>query len=98
MDFLSQLLKAIGFVPALVNGIEGLFANKTGPGKKNAAMSFLQNALTVTDAVAKRSIVDPTKFNEGISKIIDGARGLPKRLKLEQEAAGCAGATLDIIA
>jgi hypothetical protein len=28
MDFLSQLLRGIAFVPALVNGIEGLFGNK----------------------------------------------------------------------
>jgi hypothetical protein len=35
-------------------------------------MSFLENALTTMDAVAAREIVDPVKFKEGISKIIDG--------------------------
>ena len=45
MDFLSQLLRGIAFVPALVNGIEGLFGNKPGAEKKDAAMLFLQNAL-----------------------------------------------------
>lgn len=72
MDFLSQLLRGIGFVPALVSGIEGLFGNKTGPEKKDAAMSFLQNALAMTDAVTAREIVNPTQFKDGISKIIDG--------------------------
>lgn len=72
MDFLSQLLRGIAFVPALVNGIEGLFGNKPGADKKDAAMSFLQNALSMTDAVAAREIVDPVKFKEGISQIIDG--------------------------
>ena len=72
MDFLSQLLRGIAFVPALVNGIEALFANKPGAEKKDAAMSFLQNALSTVDAVAAREIIDPEKFKDGISQIIDG--------------------------
>ena len=44
----------------------------SGAEKKDAAMSFLQNALAMTDAVAAREIVQPEKFKEGISKIIDG--------------------------
>ncbi|MFZ0814373.1 MAG: hypothetical protein WAM78_02580 [Candidatus Sulfotelmatobacter sp.] len=72
MDFLSQLLRGIAFVPALVNGIEGLFVNKPGAEKKDAAMSFLQNALSTVDAVAAREIINPEKFKEGISMIIDG--------------------------
>ncbi len=72
MDFLSQLLRGIAFVPALVNGIEGLFASKSGAEKKDAAMSFLQSALSTVDAVAAREIIAPEKFRDGISKIIDG--------------------------
>ena len=72
MDFLSQLLRGIAFVPALVSGIEGLFGDKPGSEKKDAAMSFLQNALAMTDAVAAREIVNPENFKNGISKIIDG--------------------------
>jgi hypothetical protein len=72
MDFLAQLLRGIAFVPALVNGIEGLFGNKSGAEKKDAAMSFLQNALATVDAVAAREIIDPEKFRAGISQIIDG--------------------------
>ncbi len=30
MDFLSKLLQGIAFVPAVVNGIEGLFGNRSG--------------------------------------------------------------------
>jgi hypothetical protein len=72
MNFLNQLLRGIAFIPALVNGIEELFRGKTGPEKKDAAMSFLENALATVDAVAAREIVDPEKFKGGISKIIDG--------------------------
>ena len=72
MDFLSQLLRGIAFVPALVNGIEGLFGGKPGADKKDAAMLFLQNALSMTDAVAAREIINPEKFKNGISLIIDG--------------------------
>jgi len=45
---------------------------KPGAEKKDAAMSFLQNALAMADAVAAREIIDPDKFKDGISKIIDG--------------------------
>jgi hypothetical protein len=72
MNFLSQLLRAIAFVPALVNGIESMFASKSGAEKKIAAMSFLENALTTVDAVASRDIVDPEKFKQGIGLVIDG--------------------------
>jgi len=72
MNFLNQLLRGIAFVPALVNGIEGLFGGKSGAEKKDAAMSFLENALSTIDAVAAREIIDPEKFKDGISKIIDG--------------------------
>jgi hypothetical protein len=72
MDFLSHLLRGIAFVPALVNGIEGLFGNKPGAEKKDAAMSFLENALSTIDAVSAREIVNPAMFKDGISKIIDG--------------------------
>lgn len=72
MNFLNQLLRGIAFIPALVNGIEGLFASKSGSEKKDAAMSFLESALSTVDAVAAREIIDPQKFKDGISKIIDG--------------------------
>jgi hypothetical protein len=72
MDFLQQLLRGIGFIPALVNGIEGLFGGKSGAEKKDAAMLFLENALAMSDAVAAREIVNPEQFKNGISQIIDG--------------------------
>lgn len=72
MNFLNQLLKGIAFIPPLVSAIETLFHGKSGAEKKDAAMMFLQNALATMDAVAARDIVNPEKFKEGISKIIDG--------------------------
>jgi len=72
VNFLSQLLRGIAFVPALVNAIEGLFSRKSGAEKKDAAMVFLENALGTVDAVAAREIVDPGKFKDGISMVIDG--------------------------
>ena len=72
MNFLNQLLRGIAFIPALVNGIEGLFGGKSGAEKKDAAMSFLQNALAMSDAIAAREIVNPEQFKNGISNIIDG--------------------------
>jgi hypothetical protein len=72
MNFVNELLRGISFIPSLVSGIESLLASKTGAQKMDAAMSFLENALATVDAVAARDIVDPEKFKDGISKIIDG--------------------------
>ena len=72
MNFVNQLLRGISFIPALVSAIEALLAGKSGTEKKDAAMSFLESALNTADAVAERDIVDPEKFKDGISKIIDG--------------------------
>ncbi len=55
-----------------LTGTETITGNKSGAEKKDAAMSFLENALATVDAVAAREIVDPDKFKDGISKIIDG--------------------------
>ena len=72
MNFLSKLLQGISFVPALVQGIEGLFGNRSGADKKDAALSFVSAALSLTDAVTSRQIVDEAKFKDGLGKIIDG--------------------------
>lgn len=72
MNFLNQLLRAISFIPALVAGIESMFTSKSGSQKKDAAMSFLENALQMSDAVAQREIVNAEQFRDGVSRIIDG--------------------------
>jgi hypothetical protein len=72
MNFVNLLLRAIGFIPALVSGIEGMCASRSGMEKKDAAMLFVQNALGMTDAIASREIVEPEQFKNGISQIIDG--------------------------
>lgn len=72
MNFLNQLLRGISFVPALVSGIESVFSSKSGAEKKDAAMTFLENALSMADAVAAREIISPDQFKNGISQIVDG--------------------------
>jgi hypothetical protein len=73
MDFLTTILHTIAFVPGLVDSIEGLFSHRTGAEKKDAALSFLEAALSTGNAVANRQIVDQDKFKEGLGKVIDGA-------------------------
>lgn len=51
---------------------EGLFGGRSGADKKDAALSFVQAALSMTDALANRQIVDEGKFKEGLGKVIDG--------------------------
>ena len=72
MDFLSKLLQGISFVPALVTGIEKLLGGRSGEDKKDAALSFVQAALSMTDAITNRQIVDEQKFKEDLGKVIDG--------------------------
>ena len=72
MNFLSKLLQGIAFVPAIVTGVEGLFGHKSGTEKKSAVLSFVQTAITATDAVAGKDIVDAGKFQDGLAKVIDG--------------------------
>jgi hypothetical protein len=55
------------------NGVETLFANRSGAEKKESAVSFITAALQIGEAVSSREIVDEPKFREGLSKIIDGA-------------------------
>jgi hypothetical protein len=72
MNFLAKLLRGIAFVPAVVHGIEALFGAKSGGDKKEAALSFVGSALSLTEAIANRDIVDEAKFKDGLGKIIDG--------------------------
>lgn len=72
MNFLGKLLNGIAFVPAIVHGIEGLFGSKSGSDKKAAALSFVTNALSLSEAISQKNVVDPAKFQDGLSKVIDG--------------------------
>jgi hypothetical protein len=67
------LLQGLSFVPAVVNGIEGLFGNRPGEEKKTAALSFLEATLSISQALGNRQITNETKFREGLGRIIDGA-------------------------
>jgi len=72
MTFLAKLLRGVAFIPAVVHGIEALFGARKGEDKKEAALSFVSAALSVTEAIAARDIVDEARFRDGLSKIIDG--------------------------
>ncbi len=72
MNFLAKLLRGIAFIPAVVHGIEALFGGKSGTEKKEAALSFVGAALSMTEAISQRDIVDEARFRDGLGKIIDG--------------------------
>ena len=57
---------------ALVTGIEKLLGGRSGEDKKDAALSFVQAALSMSDAITNRQIVDEQKFKDGLGKVIDG--------------------------
>jgi hypothetical protein len=68
----SGLASATTYYVSSSVGSDSNNGDKPGAEKKDAAMSFLQNALAMTDAVAAREIINPDKFKDGISMIIDG--------------------------
>ncbi len=72
MNFLAILLKGISFIPAVVYGVEAIFGSRSGNEKKEAALSFVTSALSITEAVSQREIVDEDKFRDGLGKVIDG--------------------------
>jgi len=72
MNFLSKLLQGIAFTPAIVTGIEGLFGHKSGAEKKSTALMLVQNTIGATDAIAGKDVIDAGKFQDGLSKVIDG--------------------------
>ena len=72
MNFLAILLRGIAFVPAVVQGVESVFGSKSGTDKKEAALNFVASALSITEAVTNKDIVDVDKFRGGLGQIIDG--------------------------
>ena len=72
MNFLATLLRSIAFVPAVVQGVESVFGSKAGSDKKQAALNFVASALSITEAVTKKDIVDVEQFRGGLGQIIDG--------------------------
>ena len=72
MKFLATLLRGIAFVPAVVQGVESVFGSKAGSDKKDAALNFVASALSITEAVSQKDIVDVEKFRGGLGQIIDG--------------------------
>ena len=52
---------------------ENLFgSSRSGKDKKDAALSFVQAALSTAEALANRQIVDETRFKHGLGLVVDG--------------------------
>ncbi|MFZ0286972.1 MAG: hypothetical protein WAL32_17220 [Terriglobales bacterium] len=72
MNLLSKIMQTIAFVPTIVSGIEGLFRDRSSADKKNAAMSFLEAALSMAEEVSSKQIADEAGFKAGLEQIIAG--------------------------
>jgi len=74
MQYVNSALATKADDSAVVHliGAETIAGGKSGAEKKDAAMTFLQNALAMSDAIASREIVQPEQFKNGISQIVDG--------------------------
>jgi hypothetical protein len=51
---------------------ESIFGSKSGTEKKDAALNFVASALSITEAITKKDIVDVDRFRGGLGQIIDG--------------------------
>src|SRR5581483_9311606 len=45
---------------------------RSGGEKKEAALSFVSAALSMSEAIAAKDVVDEGKFRDGLSKVVDG--------------------------
>ena len=72
MGFLKLFLRGIALLPSLIQGIEGLFGDKAGAMKKQAALEIVGAAINVADAIEGKQIADSAGFTDGLGKIIDG--------------------------
>lgn len=72
MAFLKLFLRAVAFLPSVLQGLEASFGVKTGAQKKAAALEIVGAAINVADAVSSKEIVDSVKFTDGLGLIIDG--------------------------
>ena len=72
MNFLTVLLRGVALLPSVVQSVEAVFGAKTGAQKKDAALSIVQAAINVTDAVTQKTIVDSSAFTAGLGAVVDG--------------------------
>ena len=76
--FLCLLSLLVAIVAAHASGpqttvvSEGLFGSKSGTEKKESVLSFIGAAISMTESITNRDILDEGKFRDGLSKIIDG--------------------------
>ena len=75
MQYINSALAATADDGSVVHshGSEMIGGAKSGSGTKDAAMSFLENALATVDAVGGPRDCESGEISEDISKIIDGA-------------------------
>jgi hypothetical protein len=72
MGFLTQLLQAIQILPAIIVGFEGIFGKGNGKTKKQKAIETFNFGINLTEAIAKKDIVDQAEFTAAIEQINDG--------------------------
>jgi hypothetical protein len=68
----AGILKVLGYLPALLTGIEGLFGPKSGAQKQSTAISLVGLMFAGIEGISGKDIVDNDKFQEGLKKVIDG--------------------------
>jgi hypothetical protein len=68
----AGILRVLGFLPAILTGVEGLFGAKNGQQKQSAALSMVGLMLGGIEGLSGKDIVDNDAFQDGLKKVIDG--------------------------
>ena len=72
MDFMKLFLRALSALPSIIQSVEALYGAQSGPQKREAAIAIVGAAISVFDATASKTIVDPAKFTSALGVIVDG--------------------------
>ena len=72
MNFLKVFLRGMALLPSVIQGVETLYGGKAGARKREAAISIVEAAIHVADAVGSRAIVDAAEFTAALGMVVDG--------------------------
>lgn len=72
MNFLNAFLRGLAILPGVIQGVESFVGQGSGDQKKAAALAMVGTAINLTDAIAKKQVLNAEQFQGGLGQVIDG--------------------------
>lgn len=76
MGTLLQILRVINMIPMVIATVESVSKGLPGNDKKKLVQDEIMNALTTSELVMGRDIVDEKNFKKNLQKTVDGIVGM----------------------